>query len=115
MGIDLRRIGRLHVGLLAAISAAAYATRWIDLGSVLLGGAVMGLNFWLLYVISKYLRPDAEEPGKRARTAMAVGAFTLKFGLFIGLLAALFWRLPIEGLSFAVGVTALLVACVIEA
>ena len=46
--------------------------------------------------------------------ALAVAAFVLKFGLFLGLLAALFWRLPIEGMSFALGVTLLLVACVLE-
>ena len=33
----------------------------------------------------------------------------------VGLLAALFWRAPIEGMSFAVGATLLLVACVLEA
>lgn len=115
MGIDLARIGKWHVGLLGLAGGVAYATHWIEPGSLLLGGAVMGVNFYLLKLIAGALRPDAHEPGKRGRTVLAVGAFVLKFGLFLGLLAALFWRLPIEGMSFACGVTVLLVACVIEA
>lgn len=115
MGIDLTRIGTVHVGLLGLTAAVAYATHWMEPSSLLLGGAVMGVNFYLLRLIAGAIRPDALDPGKRGRMVLAVGAFVLKFGLFLGLLAALFWRLPIEGLSFACGVTLLLVACVIEA
>src|SRR5262249_9055600 len=114
MAVELRRIGKLHLGLLGAAGAVAYGTRWVEPGSLLLGGAVMGLNFWLLRGITSVMRPDLLDPGKRGRVALAVTAFVLKFGLFIGLLAALFWRLPIEGMSFALGVTVLLVACVLE-
>jgi hypothetical protein len=115
MAVDLTRIGKIHVGLLGATGGLAYATHWIEPGSVLLGGAVMGANFYLLRLIAHLLRPDAFDPAKRGRIVLAVAAFVLKFGLFIGLLAALFWRLPIEGMSFALGVTLLLVACVLEA
>jgi hypothetical protein len=80
----------------------------------LLGGLVMGANFWLLRIITNVLRPGSLDPGKRGRVVLAVAAMTLKFGLFLGLLAALFWRLPIEGMSFALGVTLLLVACLLE-
>ncbi|HXQ23419.1 MAG TPA: hypothetical protein VN812_17210 [Candidatus Acidoferrales bacterium] len=113
MAIDLTRIGKLHVGLLAATGGAAYMTGWVEPRSLLLGGAVMGMNFWLLKLITNVLRPS-ERPS-HVRTALAIGAMTLKFALFLGLLAALFWRLPIEGMSFACGVTLLLVACLIEA
>jgi len=113
MAIDLTRIGKLHVGLLAATGGAAYVTHWIDLRSLLLGGAVMGVNFWLLKLITNVLRPS--ERASRGRTALAIAAMTLKFALFLGLLGVLFWRLPIEGISFACGVTLLLVACLIEA
>lgn len=115
MAVDLTRIGKLHVGLVGATGGVAYATHWMEPASVLLGGAVMGANFYLLRLIAWLLRPDAFDPEKRGRVALAVAAFVLKFGLFIGLLAALFWRLPIEGMSFALGVTLLLVACVLEA
>jgi len=115
MAVDLTRIGKIHVGLLGATGGLAYATHWAEPGSVLLGGAVMGANFYLLRLITNLLRPDAFDPEKRARVALAVAAFVLKFGLFLGLLAALLWHLPIEGMSFALGVTLLLVACVLEA
>jgi len=114
MAIDLTRIGKFHIGLLVAVGALAFATRWVDPGSVLLGGVVMGANFWLLRIMTNVLRPGGVDPHNRGRVALAVGAMTLKFGLFLGLLAALFWRLPIEGMSFALGVTLLLVACLLE-
>jgi len=114
MAVDLTRIGKIHVGLLGATGGAAYATHFAEPGSILLGGAVMGANFYLLRLITNLLRPDAFDPEKRGRVALAVAAFVLKFGLFLGLLAALFWHLPIEGMSFALGVTLLLVACVLE-
>ena len=114
MAVDLTRIGKIHVGLLGATGGVAYATHFAEPGSILLGGAVMGANFYLLRLITNLLRPDAFDPEKRGRVALAVAAFVLKFGLFLGLLAALFWHLPIEGMSFALGVTLLLVACVLE-
>jgi hypothetical protein len=81
---------------------------------VLLGGAVMGANFWLLRLITNILRPASSESGQRIRAVVAVAAFVLKFALFIGLIALLFWRMPIEGMSFALGATLLLVACLLE-
>lgn len=114
MAVDLTRISLLHLALLAGAGALTYATRWGDPSSVLLGGAVMGANFYLLRLITNLLRPDEFDPNKRGRAMLAVGAFVLKFALFLVLLAALFWRLPIEGMSFAAGVTLLLVACVLE-
>ena len=114
MAVDLTRIGKIHVGLLGATGGVAYATHFAEPGSILLGGAVMGANFYLLRLITNLLRPDGFDPEKRGRVALAVAAFVLKFGLFLGLLAALFWHLPIEGMSFALGVTLLLVACVLE-
>ena len=114
MAVDLTRIGKIHIGLLGATGGVAYATHFAEPGSVLLGGAVMGANFYLLRLITNLLRPDAFDAEKRGRVALAVAAFVLKFGLFLGLLAALFWHLPIEGMSFALGVTLLLVACVLE-
>jgi hypothetical protein len=114
MAVDLTRIGKLHAGLLGATGGVAYATQWAEPASVLLGGVVMGANFYLLRLITNLLRPDALDPARRGRLVLAVAAFMLKFGLFLALLAALFWRLPIEGMSFALGVTLLLVACVLE-
>ena len=115
MAVDLGHIGRVHVGLTATAAAVAWLTLWADAGSILLGGAVMGANFWLLRAIGRLVGRAAAEPGKRAWGALALAAMTLKFALFLGLLAALFWRLPIAAMSFALGVSLLLVACVLEA
>jgi len=115
MAVDLARITKLHVGLVGATGGLSYATHIGEPGSLLLGGAVMGANFYLLRLIGNLLLPRAKDPSRRGRAAVAVAAMLLKFGLFLGLLGMLFWRVPIEGMSFAVGVTLLLVACVLEA
>ena len=115
MAVDLTRITKLHVGLVGATGGLSYAAHIGEPGSLLLGGAVMGANFYLLRLIGSLLLPRAKDPSRRGRAAVAVAAMLLKFGLFLGLLGMLFWRLPIEGVSFAAGVTLLLVACVLEA
>jgi hypothetical protein len=114
MAIELARIGKLHVGLLGVTGGVAYATQWIEPGSLLLGGAVMGVNVWLLRLITDVLRTDLFDPAKRGRVAVAVAAMVLKFAVFLGLLIALFGRVPIAGMSFALGVTLFLVACLLE-
>ena len=110
----MRRIGRTHVALVAGAGAAAFATRWFDPASVVLGGAVMGVNFWLMQLIARAVLPAAGHPEGKRRAAIGVAAMVLKFGLFLALLAALFWRVPVRGMSFALGVTMLLVACLVE-
>jgi predicted benzoate:H+ symporter BenE len=115
MAVDLSRISKLHFSLLGASGGLAYATHLGEPGSLLLGGAVMGTNFWLMRMIAHFLRSASVDPKRRSSAGLAVGAFMLKFGLFLALIAALFWRLPIEGMSFAFGATLLLVACVVEA
>jgi hypothetical protein len=115
MAMDLGRIGRWHVGLVGATGTLAYATHVGEPGSVLLGGALMGANFWLLRVITGALCRGASDPEKRGRALVALVSVLVKFALFLTLLAGLFVRAPIDAKSFACGVTLLLVACVIEA
>ena len=115
MAVDLRRVAKIHVAALAVACGAAYATAWADPGSVLVGGAVMGANLWLLKLIAAALAPSPTDEPSAGRTVLAVLALLLKFGLFLGLLAMLFVRLPIDLVGFAIGVTCLLVACVIAA
>jgi hypothetical protein len=79
---------------------------------VLLGGAVMGANLWLLKIIAGVLVPSPDEAPSSGRTAFAVLALLLKFGLFLGLLVVLFVRLPIDLVGFVIGTTCLLFACV---
>jgi hypothetical protein len=109
MGLRLQDIERLHVVLLAALVCAAYASGLFAPRSVLLGGAVMGGNFWLMrQLATRLFTPNG-------RPVMVLGLMLVKFTLFLGLLAALFWRLPIDPLAFGIGATALLVACVVVA
>lgn len=112
--VDLTHIAKIHVALVASGGVVAYTTRWMDPASLLLGGAVMGANLWLLRVIARALGSAAADPGRQGQLGLALGAMLLKFGLFLGLIAVLFWRFPIEAESFTVGVTLLLVACVLE-
>lgn len=115
MAIDLSRITAIHLALLAIAAAACMALGRGQVAGIVLGGAVMALNVWLLKWVTGVLvagGKDGEGSGKRG---LAVFGFVLHFGMFLGLAAALFWRLPIDAPSFAVGVTILLIACVIEA
>ena len=113
MAVDLRRVATIHGALLLFVAGVALATGWVEAGSVLLGGGVMGANLWLLSWIAGALVPSpGAEPG-RGKTALAIAALVLKFGLFLGLLGMLFWRLPVDVVGFSVGVTVLLVACVV--
>jgi len=109
--LRLERIEVLNLVLVVAAVLAAWLTGWLDPWSVGLGGAVMGLNVWLMKgIVRRALRPGG--PG---RTAVALGLLVGKFGLFLGLLGLLFWRASIDGMGFAVGITLFLVASVVEA
>jgi hypothetical protein len=106
MNPRLREIERLHLGLLAMAVCAAYLTGWLGPASVLLGGAVMLINLRLLSaLVARLLSPE------RAGSPAAVLAIMLgKFVVFVGLLALLIWRIPVDVLGFALGATVLLIA-----
>ncbi|MFN8641072.1 MAG: hypothetical protein U0802_05195 [Candidatus Binatia bacterium] len=106
MNSRLREIERLHLGLLALAVCAAYLSGWLAPASVLLGGAVMLVNFRLLgALVARLLSPErAGSPG--VVVAIVLGKFTL----FVALLALLIWRASIDVMAFAVGATVLLVA-----
>ena len=71
----------------------------------------MQVNFWLLKkVVRSALSSSASEAGGKSRAAIW---FVLKGLCFLVLLSALFIRYPVHGESFAVGVSLLLLACVI--
>jgi hypothetical protein len=109
MGLRLRDIERLHLELLAAVVCAAYVTGWLAPLSVLLGGAVMGGNFWLMRQVATRLFTA------KGRPMVVLGLMLIKFSLFMALLGGLFWRVPLDPMGFAVGATVLLVACVVAA
>lgn len=110
MSLRLQDIERLHLGLVVAAVCAAAVTGWLAPLSVLLGAAVMGGNFWLMrQLVARLFVPDRRRPG------VVLALMLLKFSLFIGLLALLFWRVPLDPLAFGVGATLLLIACVVAA
>lgn len=110
MRLRLQDIERLHAGLLAALVCVAYPTGWLSAPSLLLGGAVMGANFWLMRRLANRLLT----PGWR-RPEVVLGLVLAKFSIFIALLGLLFWRVRLDALAFGVGASVLLVACVIAA
>ena len=76
----------------------------------MLGGGVMGANLWLMRQFVPRLLGDG-----RWRGGVVVGLILGKFSLFMGLLGLVFWRVPLEAVSFSVGASLLLFACLAEA
>lgn len=108
MTSDLQQIQRVHAVLVTATAAAVAASGIASGWGVFLGGAVMGLNFWIMRKFFGYLlSPDLN---KRAATVVALGI--AKQLLFFGLVSLLIWRVNLDAIAFAIGVTILLVACV---
>jgi hypothetical protein len=112
MNLRLEDVERLHLGLLAlAVGLAALTGGWLSPWSVLLGGGVMAVNFWLMrQLFARLVAGGAQRPGW-----VVVALAVAKFALFLGLLGLLFWRVPLDAISFAVGATQLLIACVVAA
>jgi hypothetical protein len=109
MDVRLRQVERLHVGLLAAAVGAAYVSGGLPAPSLLLGGAVMGANLWLMRQLARRLVAATQ------RRATMIALVVAKSAIFMGLLGLLFWRAPVDALAFGVGATLLPLACVIAA
>ena len=104
-------IERLHVALLAVACALAVGTGWLSAAGILLGGAVMGVNFWLMrQIFGRLFVPLADQ-----RPVLVFGMVFAKFSLLLGVLGLLFFRVRIDALAFGIGATVLLVACVMAA
>lgn len=106
---SLARIERLHWALLGVVALAAFAVPGLHPGSVAAGGAFMGINVLLM---KRLLGRLSVSPGPR-HPGPAIFFLGAKTALFLALLALLFWRVPIDGLSFAVGASLFLVAAVV--
>jgi hypothetical protein len=84
----------------------------VDPMALVLGGVFMGINFLLLsFGVAWVLTPLA---GK-SRVKAGIGLLVLKLVLFLGLLTAVFYRLDLEAVSFALGFSTLVVAIFFEA
>jgi hypothetical protein len=111
MDTTIEKIERLNLALIGAGMLAGWRTGWMHVPSFLLGGGIMQVNFWLLKkVVRTVLTPTKAGSSSKARAALW---FSAKGLLFLLLLSALFIRYPIQPGSFSVGVSLLLLACVI--
>lgn len=110
-GSPILWIGLWHGLLLLALLVLLVPLRFVEPWALLLGGLFMGANFLLLsYGIRLVLTPFAA----KGRIRAGVFLLFLKFALFLGLLSAVFLRLKLDALSFAVGVSSLLAAIIME-
>lgn len=98
--------------LLFATAVTFGPTKLIDLKALLIGGVFMGVNFFLLaFGILWVLAPLAGKGKIRAGICFLI----LKSIIFLGALAVLFFRFQIDGLSFAIGFSTLILAIFFEA
>ncbi len=111
MDTTIEKIERLNLVLIGGGTLAGWGMGWVHVPSFLLGGGIMQVNFWLVKkVVRTVLAPAKAGSNGKARAALW---FSAKGLLFLLLLSALFIRYPIQVGSFVVGVSLLLLACVI--
>jgi len=107
--VAIEHVERLHWILLALATALAFLFPELSPLSLAAGGVFMGVNVKLMKgVLRRVLAPSRTQ-----RVGAAMGLLALKMCLFLGLLLLLFRRIPIDGLSFAVGATMFPLASVI--
>ena len=105
------RIELWHLVMLLALLVTLAPGKFVEPQSLLIGGVFMGINFLLLsYGVAWVLTPLA---GK-GRVKAGVGLLILKIAIFLALLAALFFRVQVDALSFALGFSTLLLAILVE-
>jgi hypothetical protein len=103
----------LWQGLLLFVTAVTLGqSKLIDVKALLIGGVFMGVNFFLLgFGILWVLTPLASKGRVRAGVSLLI----LKIIIFLSLLTLLFFRFQIDGLSFALGFSTLILAVLVEA
>lgn len=106
----------LRIELWHAVLVLAMLTLLVPVGilepkALLLGGLFMGVNFLLLGCGIRWLLASFARKG---RVGAGIFLLLLKFVLFLALVLALFVRVEFDVPSFAVGITCLLVAIVME-
>lgn len=112
MDTTIEKIERLNLILLGVCGVLVGIFGWLHLPSLLLGGGVMQLNFWLLKkIVRALIVPAAVQKSKRTLRALIV--FLGKILLSLVLLSGLFLHYPIQVWSFMAGVSLLLVTCMI--
>jgi len=98
--------------LLITLLVTLGRNKWLDPTALVIGGVFMGVNFLLLsFGVAWVLTPLA---GK-GRVKAGVVLLVLKIVLFLGLLTTLFFRFDLDAVSFAVGLSTLILAIFLEA
>ena len=111
MQTTIEKIEQLNILLIGLGAGIRWATEYVHVPSLIVGGVVMQVNFWLLKkVVRTALSPSAHDVGGKSRAPIW---FVAKGLFFLALLSALFIRYPVHGQSFAIGVSLLLLACMI--
>ena len=105
------RIESLHAGLIAGLCLALAPLRVVEPRSLVVGGLFMGVNFLLLSLGIRWVLTPFAGKG-RIRTGILL--LVLKMGLFLGVIAALFWRVHLDPLSFTLGFSSLLAAIFVD-
>ncbi|MCX8073719.1 MAG: hypothetical protein N3C12_14920 [Candidatus Binatia bacterium] len=106
MNLSLRNVVEWHVALSVAAAASAAWTGVGHAGSLAAGSlwALANLGVWAVLVRTLVRARQGGAIGGRARW-VAAGALIGKFALFLGVITVVLFRLPLEPLSFAAGVT----------
>ena len=105
------RVELWHVLMLLGLLATLGPAKFVDPKGLLVGGLFMGVNFLLLsYGVAWVLTPLAG----RGRVKLGVALLVLKIGVFLALLATLFFRVELDAISFALGFSTLLLAILLE-
>jgi hypothetical protein len=106
------RVELWHGLLLLATAVTLGQSRFIEVKALLLGGVFMGVNFFLLgFGILWVLAPLASKGRVRAGVSLLI----LKIIIFLSLLTLLFFWFQVDGLSFALGFSTLILAVLVEA
>jgi hypothetical protein len=106
------RVELWHGLLLLATAVTLGQSGFIEVKALLLGGVFMGVNFFLLgFGILWVLAPLASKGRVRAGVSLLI----LKIIIFLSLLTLLFFRFQVDGLSFALGFSTLILAILVEA
>ena len=109
--LPVMRIELCHGLLLLALAVLSVIGHMFEPKALLLGGLFMGINFLLLSVgIRWILTPFATK--KRIRAGVIL--IGVKLLLIMGFISLLFFRFTLDGMSFGLGVTSLLIASIMD-
>lgn len=110
-GFPVFRVELWHALLVGMVLLVLVPQRIVEPRGLLFGGLFMGANFLLLYFgIRWVIAPFAS----RGRVRAGVSLLLLKFLLLLGVSWLLLAKVSLDGLSFALGVSCLIVAILID-